>query len=101
MASFRTPSFSSHGKGANQVRQTYEKIMQLEFVALGFSVLFALVALFQSSIIFLVFSFYSLAVSLACDAYSHRFTSYRQFQGKKQLARAVIIFLLGTALFFR
>ena len=88
-------------KGAKSVRQTYEKVLLLEIFSLGLSILLSVIALFQGSAYLLIISCYLLVISLACDAYSHEFTSYRQFQGKKQLARAIILFFIATALIFQ
>lgn len=82
------------------MRQTFEKVMILEILSLVLSILLGFVALFQTSVILLISSFYMLAISLACDAYSHEYTTYRQFQGRKQLVRAVVVFFLATTLIF-
>lgn len=88
-------------RGVKPVKQTYEKIMQLELLSLGLSIILGFIALFQASIYFIFISFYLLAISLACDAYSHQYTTHRQLQGKKQLARAVVLILLATSLLFQ
>ncbi|MCF3942780.1 hypothetical protein [Oceanobacillus alkalisoli] len=81
------------------MKQTYEKVIQLELLTLGLSVVLGFIALFQSSIFLVIFSFYLLGISLICDAYSHQYTSSRMLQGKKQLIRAAVILLLASALF--
>lgn len=82
------------------MKQTYEKVIQIELLTLGLSVVLGFIALFQSSILLVIFSFYLLSISLICDAYSHQYTSARMLQGKKQLIRAVVILLLASALYF-
>jgi hypothetical protein len=82
------------------MRQTYEKVMQLELISLGLSIILGFIALLQGSVLVILISFYFLAVSLLCDAYSHQYTTHRQLQGGKQIARACILVILSTALIF-
>jgi len=74
--------------------------MQLELIMLGLSILLGFVAFLQSSIYLFLFAFYLLAISLACDAYGHQYTTRRELQGGKQLVRAVLLFILTTGLIF-
>lgn len=83
------------------MKQPYEKVMQIELLTLGLAIILGFVALLQSSIYFMLLSFYLLAVSLVCDAYSHQYTTQRQWQGGKQVVRAVVLFFLATAVFFQ
>ncbi|MCM3741693.1 hypothetical protein M3210_15675 [Oceanobacillus luteolus] len=82
------------------MRHTYERILQLELITLGLSIVLGFISLFNGSLFFLFFSLYMLALSLACDAYSHQFTTYRNMQGIKQLVRAALIVILTTIFIF-
>lgn len=86
--------------GGVQLRHPYEKIMQLELLTLGASVLIGLIALIQASVFFIILSFYFIVLSLACDVFSHNYTSHRQQQGLKQAVRAGMLFFLTTVLIF-
>ncbi|GEM_PF-6676857 len=85
------------------MRHSYEKIIQLELIALGLSILIGIIALIQASVLFITLAIYLIIVSLACDAFIHNFTALaanRQLQSLKQAIRAGILFLLATALIF-
>ena len=82
------------------MRHPYEKIMRLELIAIGLSILTGIIALFQASVLFILLAIYLIIISLACDAFTHNFTTYRQLQSLKQAIRAGILFLLATALIF-
>lgn len=82
------------------MKHPYEKIMRIELFSLGLSIFIGLIALIQSSILFILVSFYLAAISLACDAFNHNYTSHRRMQGLKQAIRAALLFLLATALIF-
>lgn len=82
------------------MRHTYEKIIQLEMLTLGLSLLIGLIALIQASFLFIILGFYFSTISLICDVLSHRYTSYQKIQGMKQAIRAGVLFFLTTVLIF-
>ena len=82
------------------MRHPYDKIMRLELLALGLSIVTGVIALIQASILFIILCFYFCVLSLACDAFSHLYTSHRQLQSLKQAIRAAILFIVSTALIF-
>lgn len=82
------------------MRHPYEKIIRIELIALGISILTVIIALIQASVLFIILAIYFIIVSLACDAFAHSFTTNRQLQSLKQAIRAGILFLLATALIF-
>ena len=82
------------------MRHPYDKIMRLEMIALGLSIVTGILALIQASLLFIILCFYFSVLSLACDAFSHLYTSHRQVQGLKQAIRAAILFIVSTALIF-
>ena len=82
------------------MRHPYDKIIRLELIALGLSIVTGLIALIQASILFIILCFYFSVLSLACDAFSHLYTSNRRVQSIKQAIRAVILLIASTALIF-
>ncbi|SHG68330.1 hypothetical protein [Ornithinibacillus halophilus] len=79
------------------MRQSFDKFILGEIVAIALAVVVGLFGLIQASTLLIILSIYLISISILCDAMVARFT-YNQTHALKQFARAITIFIVGTFL---
>lgn len=77
-----------------------EKYNQVSIIALLLAVIIGIFSIIKSFHLFILFSFYLLAVSIIAEALFLNI-SLRQIEGAKQLARGIMLIILVTYLFIK
>ncbi len=76
-----------------------DKYNLMSIGSLGLALIIGLFAMIKSFLLLIIISFYLIAVSLICEALLLNI-SFRQLEGIKQLARALVLIILITYLLF-
>ncbi|MEI3604263.1 hypothetical protein SPD48_01045 [Pseudogracilibacillus sp. SE30717A] len=76
-----------------------DKYNLLSIGSLGLAILIGFIAMIKSTFLLIIVSFYMIAASLICEALLLNI-SFRQIEGLKQLARAIVLIIFVTYLLF-
>lgn len=82
------------------MRRPVDKFLQVEALTLVFACLICLFALIKGFYLFVSLALYFIVVSLICEAIA-KWKFIQKIDAGKQLARAVVIFILATYLLFQ
>lgn len=82
------------------MRHPYEKFIRLELLTLGIVIITGVISIVKGYPIIMILSLYLLSISIFCEALIGLNTQ-RTTKGAKQFAKAFMLFLLTTVLFFQ